>query len=321
MEHSKKRKDLIEVAKLYYYGNLSQDQIAKLMGLSRPKVSRLLAEARQLNIVQITIHDPNLSYAENEEMLREYFGLRYVCIVPSGNSEEAAKKNVGRAASDFLNQNIQERTKIGIAWGTTLCAFVKEFQAKAPAPKATVVQMVGGIYNKSLNIDGRELVKTLSAKLQCEHSLLQAPLVVSNPTLRDLLMQEPAVIEHNRHIRSLDIAFVGLGRSYDCYKDSFTYQSEYMEEEDARKLREMGLVCDICGRQLLADGTEPETFLSSRVIGITLEELHRVPLVVGLCVGHKKAQSILAALRGKHINGVILDEIAAISLLSLAKLS
>ena len=47
MEHSKKRKDLIEVAKLYYYGNLSQDQIAKLMGLSRPKVSRLLAEARQ----------------------------------------------------------------------------------------------------------------------------------------------------------------------------------------------------------------------------------------------------------------------------------
>ena len=321
MEQSQKRKDIIKVAKLYYYGNLSQEQIAKLLGLSRPKVSRMLTEARQLNIVQISVRDPNLSYEEQEEKLRHRFGLEYIRIVPSGTTDEISKKNVGHAASDFLNSRIEEHTKIGISWGTTLCAFVREFQAKAPAPNAKVVQMVGGMYSQSLNIDGRELVKTLSSKLQCEHSLLQAPLLVRNPVLRELLMQEPSVIEHNTHIRTLDIAFVGLGHSYDFYKDSITYRAEYMEEAEARRLHEMGLVCDICGHQLLEDGTEPDTFLRSRVVGITLEEVHRVPLVVGLCAGHRKAQSIFAALRGNHINGLILDEVAAISLIAAAGLS
>lgn len=320
MEQSKKRKDIIKVAKLYYYGNLSQDQIAAMLGLSRPKVSRLLAEARQLNIVQITIRDPNVSYEKNEEKIRSHFGLKYVRIVPSGNSEEAAKRNVGRAASELLNQSLKEDIRIGISWGTTLSAFVREYQPKAPMPRATVVQLAGGMYSQSLNIDARELVKTLSGKLQCGHSLLHAPLIVSNPMLKDLLMQEPAMIDHKRQVDTLDVAFVGLGHSYDFYKESIVYRAEYTEEEEAQYLHKLGLVCDICGHQLLADGTEPETFLSNRVISVDLEELHRVPLVVGLCVGYRKAQSILSALRGGHINGVVLDEIAAIALIAAAKI-
>src|SRR5699024_2776830 len=100
MEQSQKRKDIIKIAKLYYYGNLSQEQIAKLMGLSRPKVSRLLTEARELNIVQISVRDPNLSYEEQEEKLKQRFGLEYIRIVSSGTTDEISKRNVGRAASD-----------------------------------------------------------------------------------------------------------------------------------------------------------------------------------------------------------------------------
>lgn len=314
MEQSQKRRDMIKASKLYYFGNMSQEEIARLMGISRPKVSRLLTEARQLNIVQITVNDCHESNDENARLLAQRFQLQYVQIVPSGNCEEAAKTNVGLAASDLLNARIQPNSTIGISWGTTLAAFARTFRAKHPVPGAKMVQLVGGTYSQSLNIDGRELVRSISKKLQCEHHLLQAPFIVHNPALRDLLMQEPAVKEHFRLIHNLDMAFVGIGASY--YKDSIAFRSHYIEEDEARQLSDLGLVCDICGHQLLPDGHEPDTFLNDRVVGISLEDLDRTPFVVGLCVGHKKVTPLLAALHGHHLNAMIIDEVAAISLLS-----
>lgn len=314
MEQSQKRRDMIKASKLYYFGGMSQEEIARLMEISRPKVSRLLSEARQLNIVQITINDPYTSNDEHAKLLAKRFGLQYVRVVPSGNCEEAAKNNVGLAASELLNARLQEKSMIGLSWGTTLAAFARAFHAEHAAPGAKVIQLVGGTYSQSLNIDGRELVKSISKKLQCEHRLLQAPLIVHNPALRDLLMQEPAVKEHFRLIRNLDMAFVGIGASY--YKDSIAYRAHYLEEDEARRLSDLGLVCDICGHQLLPDGSEPDTSLTNRIIGISLKDLDRIPFVVGLCAGHKKAAPLLAALHGRHINAMIIDEVAAISLLA-----
>lgn len=314
MEQSQKRKDIIKAAKLYYYGDMSQEEIALLMEISRPKVSRMLAQARQLNIVQITVNDPFSSGVENAEKLRRHFGLKHVGIVPTENSEGATKDAVGRAASELLNDWLRDDIKIGVAWGTTLSSFAREFNAKRSVSGAKIVQLVGGTYSQSLNIDGREMVKTLAKKLRCEHSILQAPMIVHNPKLREMLMQEPDVITHFALVDKLDIAFVGIGSSY--YKDSIAYRANYIEESAGRQLSELGLVCDICGHQLLPDGTAPKTFLSDRVVGVTLEQLHRIPLVVGLGIGHKKTAPIRAALRGRHINAMIIDEVAALSIIT-----
>lgn len=316
MTLSKKRQDMIQAAKLYYYGNMSQEAIAELLHISRPKVSRLLAEARQLNIVKISIHETNLSFQRNEETLKEHFNLKYVCIVPSGNNEDIAKQNVGKAAADFLNEHINDHSRIGLSWGTTLAAFVQNFKSKTPMPDALVMQLVGGTYSKNLNEDGRQLVDILAQKLQCRHSILQAPLMVTNPMLRDLLMQEPTVMEHFKQIKQLDIAFVGMGYSFFNYRDTIAYRTRCIGDDEARRLFELGLVCDVCGHPLLPDGTEPETFLTNRMIGITLEELNNIPLVVGVCVGHKKMRATLAALKGHHVNALIIDEVLAIALLA-----
>ena len=157
----------------------------------------------------------------------------------------------------------------------------------------------------------------INLHISCNHSILQAPLYVHNTALRDLFMQEPDVITHFRHVQALDMAFVGIGTTSN--KDSIAFRGNYIAENEAKKLSEQGFVCDICGHQLQADGSEPPNFLSDRVVGISLEQLHQIPIVVGLCTGHKKAVPLLAALRGNHINSLIADEVCAIALLSLEK--
>ena len=66
---------LATVADLYYIEGLSQAHIAKRFGYSRSAISRLLTEARQNGIVEITIHHPLRRVRRLETRLREAFGL------------------------------------------------------------------------------------------------------------------------------------------------------------------------------------------------------------------------------------------------------
>ena len=61
-DHEKRRR-LAYVARRYYLDDQKQSDIAAELGISRPMVSRLLTEARQLGVVEITVHDPEVKAA------------------------------------------------------------------------------------------------------------------------------------------------------------------------------------------------------------------------------------------------------------------
>ena len=52
----KKIERMVNVARLYYEQNKTQNEIAKELGISRPLVSILLTEARACGVVSITIN-------------------------------------------------------------------------------------------------------------------------------------------------------------------------------------------------------------------------------------------------------------------------
>jgi DNA-binding transcriptional regulator LsrR (DeoR family) len=54
-------------------------------------------------------------------------------------------------------------------------------------------------------------------------------------------------------------------------------------------------------------------------MAITLEELRKIPLRIGVTSGKEKAMPILGAINGKYINSLITDEETANELLKLGK--
>ena len=72
---------LYKIAKAYYEDGLTQDQIGRRFGLSRIKVSRLLQQARQSRVVQITITPPPDSFGDLERDLETAYGLDEVVVV------------------------------------------------------------------------------------------------------------------------------------------------------------------------------------------------------------------------------------------------
>ncbi len=314
MKQSIKRQQIIKVAKLYYQGNMSQSEIAELMHLSRPKISRMLTEARRLNIVTITIDDSASSIPVNEKKIKDYFGLQYVKIVKTRNTDTDTKSQLGKAASDFLNEHLSNNITIGISWGTTLSAFVNEFQPKHTMSNAKIVQIIGGMYNANLNIDGRELVKQLAQKLDCKDSIIQAPLLVHNPKLKEMFMEEPMVKQHFNMMKHMDIAIIGIGAI--THNKSVLYRAGYIEENAINNLSHIGCVGDVCGHFMTADGNIPQTEITKRLISISPEDLQKTPVSVGICEGISKLYPILAAIKGKYINSIIIDEVLALAIIT-----
>ena len=73
MHNSVSRDDMILVSKMYYYGGMSQNEIADMLGTSRPKISRILSLAKQRNIVEFLI-DPS---GGPRERMAEFLKAQY----------------------------------------------------------------------------------------------------------------------------------------------------------------------------------------------------------------------------------------------------
>lgn len=83
------KKDLIRVAKSYYYHNLTQEEIADQEGISRIKVSRMLKKARDMGIITVVVNDtPN--YEHVERIIKERFQLKNVMVTDIHNHDVRA---------------------------------------------------------------------------------------------------------------------------------------------------------------------------------------------------------------------------------------
>ena len=107
---------LAHVARRYYLEDWKQIDIARELGVSRPLVSRMLAEARELGVVEITVHEPGAKRA-----LSCWTGCG--CPAPSrgaswwrtAEDDDATNQLLSQGAVDLLRQIGARR--LGVGWG------------------------------------------------------------------------------------------------------------------------------------------------------------------------------------------------------------
>ena len=90
---------LTEVAAMYFLDGLSQDEIAKRIYTSRSTVSRMLRQAREKNLVTVSIHFAPGRNHYYENKLQELFGIEAVVVNTAGVSNETTEDNVCRELS------------------------------------------------------------------------------------------------------------------------------------------------------------------------------------------------------------------------------
>ncbi|XJZ26672.1 sugar-binding transcriptional regulator [Bacillota bacterium Lsc_1132] len=302
------KRQLVKVSSLYYKEGWTQAEIANKLGVSRPVISKLLQKAKDEGIVNIYIKDESVRTVELEQQLEKHFGLVDAIVVPNnGLTSEMTKRAIGQAGATYVSQNLRGVIGIGISWGKTLAYLIQEYPYEQ-REGINVVPLEGGMGVKDVEIHANQLANELAKKIKGNCTYLYAPAIVETEELKERLMAMQDIETVLERGRKVDIALIGIGNPY---KDSTLMNIGYLQETDLSNLRKMGVVGDIGFRFFDECGTQINSSLNSRVIGITLEELKKINKVIAVVEGEHKAESVLGALRGQFIDVLIIDELTA----------
>ncbi|GIV58449.1 MAG: DNA-binding transcriptional regulator [Rhodothermaceae bacterium] len=303
---------LYKVSVLYYLQHHTQQEVAERLHLSRPKVSRLLQQARQRGIVQIHVV-PSGAFLELETELEQRYGLEEVLVVETDPAAEGRvlEQQLGGAAADYLQRSVADGDVLGVTWGRTLRAMVGALRPRA-AHAVRVVQTMGGLGPPEAEVHAANLSRRLAQLLGGSTILLPAPGIVDRAESSTILRADRYVREAMGWFPRLTMAFAGIGAL--STNPVFERRGGFLSDEVYEALAAAGVVGDIAMRFFDADGKPVKTELDERTIGITLEELKAVPRVVGVAGGAEKVEAIRGALRGRLINVLITDYDTAVRL-------
>jgi DNA-binding transcriptional regulator LsrR (DeoR family) len=297
---------LSKVSRLYYDQNLTQYEISKRLHLSRPKISRFIKQALEAGVVKITVHSPVGVYADLEDELEKRFHLQEVVIADVANldSPNSVAHELGVAAASYFQNTIQDKDIIGLAWGSSLSAMVNALQPME-VKDAHVVQMIGGLGMPESEVHATSLVRQLTLLLNSKLTLLNAPGIIDNLNVKEVILSASYMQAVLGLFSQITVAYVGIGAPT---KDSVVMRDgAIMSQGDLDALLKKGAVGDIALRFFDIDGQPVVSELDARVIGISLEQVKKIPRVVGVAGGPQKHKVVWAALKGGFIDVLITD--------------
>ncbi len=304
-----RREDLIaEVATLYYRHRLSQEQIARHVGVSRSTVSRMLGEALESGIVEIRIRG-SLPLADDlQRELIKRFGLRDAMVLDSSNKVTDTLPQVGRLAARYLDTTLGEGDTLAISWGTAVRAVVDGLEPKS-ARNVEVIQMLGGAGSRSLDVDGTELARRLAELLGGRCRYLNVPLVVDTEEAALTFNRQRQVKDTLSAAANAELAVVGIGALVPNV--SSWLRSGHLSKRGLTELRRSGAVGDVCGHLFTVDGDFVDVDLARRIVHVDATALRAMRRIVGVAVGAPKAEAILGAMRCKLVSVLVTDDVTA----------
>ncbi|MBI5769902.1 MAG: transcriptional regulator [Verrucomicrobia bacterium] len=303
------------VARLYYLDGLGQSEVARFAKVSQAKVSRLLALARERGIVRITVADYEPRRRELEDQLRARLGLKEAMVIKAGGGTEAAdvRRAVGHFGADAVDALIQPRDIVALAGGRTIHDLVHHLP-QSRTKSLTVVQAMGSVDSNVSVFDAQEIGRVMAQRLGGIFLALNAPAFIAEKRTRDALLALEQVRSVDENLERANVALVGLG----TLQNSVFVERGVLKEPMIAELERAGAVGEVCGRFIDADGRECETAWSDRVMSVRVEQLRRIPRVIGVVSGSDRTAAILAAIRGGLIKSLVIDEGGAGVLLATA---
>lgn len=314
MPGPRERDLLVRAARLYFEDGKSQNEVALELATSRSNVSRMLAAAREQGIVEIRINDPSGRDAGLENQLKQTFDLAHAVVAGVGRNERAIDR-VGEMGARWFAEQLRDGITIALSWGATVQRLVWSVNVDHPY-QVDITQVVGGLSPVSSGVTGQEVVRELADRLGATYRYLHAPAVLTSKTTRDALMQELTVREALDAASKAEIALVGIGNATSGSSGQIL-SALGLTEKQKQQFQARGPVGDIAARFYDINGIEIDGPVQERVLAMSLDDVRRIPLAVGVAAGRDKARAILAAFRGRLIDGIVTDVQTARAVLAL----
>ncbi len=291
---------------LYFQDGLTQSDIAKVMGVSRATVNSYLAEARTRGIVRVNIDPGRLRAIEVAQRLKQRFGLADCVVIPSHDGGRPLAQRLGEAGGGVLRNVMRPGDMLAVAWSRTVLA-VADHIGNLQMPDLSVIQVTGGTH-AAFDFSPEYCAARLAGAMGARCINLNAPALVSNRQVRDMLAGEPTIRERLAMIRRADKLIFGICNTR---RDSLIFTSGLYDAASARPYLAQRATAVVAGRFMDQAGLPLHGPLDDRMIGVTLEDLPEIKVRIAVAGGLDKVAAILACLRGGHATMLVTDAATA----------
>ena len=282
-----KQKRLAYVARRYYLEDQKQSDIARELGVSRPLVSRMLSEARELGLVEITVHEPGARAAKLLDRLSG--SVRGGVLVEEGADNDETNRFLSQGAMELLEQLGTRR--LGVGWGYLIGQLVTWLE-RHPQPNSAVTDICPLVGNASIparNYQSNENVRLMAQQLGAIPHFLYLPALPESLEEKQLLCTTEVYRQIEQQWARLDTALVNIG--------------DYPSSPDFASLVRYGSLLQrqrACGRMLIYYFNEDGFVIQSEqdfAIQIPIDILKRCPNIIGVCSANTSAKALRGALK------------------------
>jgi DNA-binding transcriptional regulator LsrR (DeoR family) len=297
---------------LYYVGGLTQDQIAQELGVSRQRAQRLVSRAMAERLIHVRLEHRVSGCLDLEARLTERYGLALCRVTLSlAEGQDPVASIAPTAAAEMERVLVQSEPRVmALSTGRTLRATI-EALSQMVAEQHKIVSLIGNIAPDG-SASYYDVIIRIADKVRAPHFPMPVPVIADTDEDRELFTSLKPV----RRVRDLaahaDVAFVGIGQMTETaplYKDGFI-TAEELADMGAR-----GAAGEIAGWAYTAEGRYIDGGTNGRICGVRVAAGDGRS-VIGIAAGAEKIPAMMAALRGRLVNGLITDERTALALLA-----
>tara|TARA_B100000519_G_scaffold60121_1_gene50345 strand:- start:4259 stop:5215 length:957 start_codon:yes stop_codon:yes gene_type:complete len=308
---SQKLDDAARAGWLYYVGGKTQDEIAKMLNISRQSAQRLVALSMSEGLVKVRLEHPIARCMELAKAIKERFGLQFCDVVPAITEDPNSTLGLGQAGAAVIERTLRSETPKTIAFGTgrvlRACADELSF---LHCPQHKIVSLVGNIANNG-EATRYDVAVHIADRVKAQHYPMPLPVIANSEAEKHVLHQQSHVARIHALAKEADITFVGIGN---LGSTSPLHVDGFIDDEEMAYLSEVGAAGEIISWIYNREGAIVDCKINKRVTSSELSLSNSRP-VVGIASGMNKRDAILGALRSKLINALITNETTAAALL------
>ncbi|MER8752937.1 sugar-binding transcriptional regulator [Mesorhizobium sp. M1050] len=281
----------IRAAWMYFVEQMTQNEIADVLGVGRVTIVRMLADARARNEVKISIESELSEIVRLERALEKTFGLQQALVAPLSAPNADPVQAISAKTGSFLSDTMKSGMRVGVGWGRTLFSSLPFISAKS-LTDFKVISLLGGVgvvrrYNPA------EFAWRFAQIFQGDGYLIPTPAVVDSVETKIALVERCGLQEVFEMANVLDAVLLSVGGIASATTFSL---GGFLKEADREALLARGAVGDLLFHFFDRDGELVDHPVNSHVMSVDVDRLRKAPIRILTSGGAEKTEALLGAM-------------------------
>ncbi|MEN3346672.1 MAG: hypothetical protein V7632_307 [Bradyrhizobium sp.] len=292
---------------LYFIAGHTQDEIAKMLQVSRASAQRLVSLCLAERLITFRLEHPIATCMELASRLKERFDLVHCEVVPSDPAAPLSTAGIAERSANLLEMTLRSETPVIVALGTGRAVRAAvERVSPIERPDHQIVSLVGNI-----SADGSasfyDTVGRLADRTGARHYPMPLPFLMSSEDERNRMVRIDPIARVRAVAAKADLRLIGIGQmdqKAQVHVDGFVTREELLE------MMRLGAIGEVTGWAYDAKGRLIKGGTNKRLTSIP-PQIPALSTTIAAAVGAGKVPAIKAALAGRVVNGLITDEATA----------